>query len=155
MDVESNGKLPHYSPKKKVMATHRRSSTEIRNRIGQAKTTFRKMKNILCNMTLSLEVRKRVLQCYITPILTYGCESWTINKLESGKLEATEMWFYRRMLRIPWTARKTNVEVFKESNAKRSLINNIRKRQSSFFGHFMRQGGSENIVTTGDRKSVV
>ena len=73
-------------------------------------------------MTLSLEVRKRVLQCYITPILTYGCESWKINKQESGKLEAIVMWFYRRMLRISWTARKTNVEVLKESTAKRSLI---------------------------------
>ena len=100
-------------------------------------------------MTLSLEVRKRVLQCYITPLLTYGCESWTINTQENGKLEAIEMWFYRRMLRIPWTARKTNVEVLKESNVKRTLINNIRKRQSSFFGQFMRQGGLENIVTTG------
>ena len=60
-----------------------------------------------------MEVRKRVLSCYIEPILMYGCEAWTINNTIKKSIEATEMWFYRRILRIPWTAKQTNEEVLK------------------------------------------
>ena len=64
---------------------------EIKSRVTQAKATFHKMKNILCNMSLSIEVRKRVLRSYIEPILLYGSESWTINRLARNHIEATEM----------------------------------------------------------------
>ena len=65
------------------------------------------------------------------------------------KLEAVEMWFLRRMLRIPWTAKKSNETVLKEADSKRSLVNKIRKRQSSFIGHVMRREKMEHLVTTG------
>ncbi|GFO11723.1 RNA-directed DNA polymerase from mobile element jockey [Plakobranchus ocellatus] len=65
------------------------------------------------------------------PVLMYGCEAWTISKQIQNKLEATEMWFLRRMLRIPWTAKKTNERVLNEAN-KRSLVRTIRKRQATF-----------------------
>ncbi|GFO06697.1 Di-n-acetylchitobiase [Plakobranchus ocellatus] len=65
---------------------------------------------------LLIETRKRALQCYIEPVLMYGCEAWTISKQIQNKLEATEMWFLRRMLRIPWTAKKTNERVLNEAN---------------------------------------
>ena len=57
-----------------------------------------------------MNVRKRVLKCYIEPILLYGSESWTISKSAQKSLEAAEMWFIRRMLRIPWTAKITSEE---------------------------------------------
>ncbi|GFO02931.1 endonuclease-reverse transcriptase [Plakobranchus ocellatus] len=66
-----------------------------------------------------------------------------------NKLEATEMWFLRRMLRIPWTAKKTNERVLKEANKRRSLVRTIRKRQATFLGHVMRRGKLEHLVTTG------
>ena len=96
-----------------------------------------------------METRKKVLQCYIEPILMYGCEAWTISKQTQKKLEAVEMWFLRRMLRIPWTAKKSNETVLKEADSKRSLVNKIRKRQSSFIGHVMRREKMEHLVTTG------
>ena len=126
-----------------------RCRSEIKSRIGQAKTSFLKMKSIICNNSLSIPIRMRVIQCYIEPILTYGCESWTMNTQIEKSLMATEMWFYRRMMRIPWTAKMTNVEVLNQIETQRRLIINIRKRQSSFFGHVMRRGGLEHIVTTG------
>jgi len=110
---------------------------------------FQKMKSILSNTQLSIDTQKRTLQCYIEPILMYGCEAWTINKQIEKKLEAVEMWFLRRMLRIPWTARKTNQEVLKEAVTERSLINRIRKRQATFLGHVMRQEKMEYDITTG------
>ena len=59
------------------------------------------------------------------------------------------MWFLRRMLRIPWVAKKSNEKVLKEAHTKRSLMNKIRKRQATFFGHVMRKEKMEHIVTTG------
>uniref|UniRef100_A0A0B7BSZ6 Reverse transcriptase domain-containing protein n=1 Tax=Arion vulgaris TaxID=1028688 RepID=A0A0B7BSZ6_9EUPU len=76
-----------------------RCRSEIKSRIGQAKTSFLKMRSIICNKSLSIPIRMRVIQCYIEPILTYGCESWTMNTQIEKSLRATEMWFYRIMRR--------------------------------------------------------
>ncbi|GFN74974.1 UDP-glucuronosyltransferase 2a1-like [Plakobranchus ocellatus] len=78
------------------------------------------------------------------------CEAWTISKQIQNKLEATEMWFLRRMLRIPWTAKKTNERVLNEANKRRSMVRTIRKRQATFLGHVMRRGKLEHLVTTGE-----
>ncbi|GFO13084.1 RNA-directed DNA polymerase from mobile element jockey [Plakobranchus ocellatus] len=107
------------------------------------------MKTILTNKHISIETRKRALQCYIEPVLMYGCEAWRISKQIQNKLEATEMWFLRRMLRIPWTAKKTNERVLNEANKRRSLVRTIRKRQATCLGHVMRRGKLEHLVTTG------
>ncbi|GFO08079.1 endonuclease-reverse transcriptase [Plakobranchus ocellatus] len=82
----------------------------------QAKIHFQKMKTVLTNKHISIEKRKRALQCHIEPILMYGCEAWTISKQIQDKPEATEMWFLRRMLRIIWTAKKPNERVLDEAN---------------------------------------
>ncbi|GFN78636.1 endonuclease-reverse transcriptase [Plakobranchus ocellatus] len=126
-----------------------KSHTEIKARIAQAKTNFQKMKPLLTNNKITITTRKRALQCYIEPILMYGCEAWTITKEIQKKIEAAEMWFFRRMLRVPWTARKTNEEVLKETESTRSLMNRVRRRQAKFVGHIMRREGLENLVTTG------
>ena len=85
-----------------------RNGVEISSRIAQAKKNFQKLKPILTNNNITLKTRQKALQCYIQPILMYGCEAWTINKQTQRRLEAVEMWCLRRMLRIPWTAKKTN-----------------------------------------------
>jgi len=102
-----------------------RVSCEIKSRIAQAKSAFHKMRSILSNRSLSMDIRIRVLQCYIEPILFYGCEAWNINKKVQRELEAAEMWFIRRMLRISWTARKTNEEVLREAEVKRQIYQKL------------------------------
>ena len=74
------------------------------------------MKNILTNRSLLMEVRKRVLSCYIEPILMYVCGAWTINNTIKKSIEATEMCFFRRILRMLWTDKQTNEEVLKRAN---------------------------------------
>ena len=81
---------------------------ELVNRIGQAKIAFLKTKNVHTNRSWSMEVRNRVLSCYIEPILMYGCEAWIIHNTIKKSIEATEMWFCRRILRIPWIVKQTN-----------------------------------------------
>ena len=79
----------------------------------------------------------------------YGCETWTIIEPIQKKVEAVEMWFWRRMLKIPWTAKRTNVEVMDEAGLTRSLVNRIRKQQAAFVRHILRRKGLEHLVITG------
>ena len=115
-----------------LIASDGRNNTEISSRIAQAKSNFQRMKTILTNKNISIQTRKRVLECYIEPILMYGCEAWTISKQTQKKLEATEMWFLRRMLRISWKERKSNETVLKEAQTSRALVNKIRNAKQRF-----------------------
>ena len=83
-----------------LVSSDGRNNTEISARIAQAKMTFQKMKTVLTNPHISIHTRKRTLECYIEPILMYGCEAWTISKQPQKKLEAVEMWFLRRVMKI-------------------------------------------------------
>ncbi|GFN97261.1 mannosyltransferase [Plakobranchus ocellatus] len=132
-----------------LISSDGRNNSEVASRIAQAKTNFQKMKTVLTNKNISIRTRRGALECYIEPVLMYGCEAWTISKQTQKKLEATEMWFLRRMLRISWTAKKTNDTVLEEAHTTRLLISKIRKRQATFFGHVMRREKLENLVTTG------
>ena len=75
---------------------------EIKRRIGIARTAFESMATILTSRNISIELRSRIAKCYIWSTLLYGAETWTLTKVTSDKLEASEMWLYRRMLRISW-----------------------------------------------------
>ena len=81
--------------------------------------------------------------------MLYGSESWTLNAEMSKRIEATEMWFIRRMLRISWTEKKTNEDVLAEEEYERSLMKKIETRKGKFIGHVMRKEGLENMITTG------
>ena len=77
-------------------------------------------------------------------------EAWTLSSKMLNKLEATEMWFLRRMQRISYTEHVTNVEVLRSANTKRKLLREMVNRQVKFFGHVMRKEEMENLVTTGN-----
>ena len=74
---------------------------------------------------------------------------WTINKRIQSQLEAAEMWFLRRMMKVSWTAKVSNKIILQMANETRTLINEIRKRQSNFFGHILRKGQIEHTVIMG------
>ena len=126
-----------------------RNDAEIKIRIGMAQDAFQKMEKVIKNKNITIETRNRILQCYVIPILTYGSECWTISPNMERKLEATEMWFHRRMLHISWKDHVTNDEVLRRGRTERKLMNRIRAGQMSFLGHIMRKHGLENIVVTG------
>ena len=126
-----------------------RSSAEVKKRIATAKEVFQRMSKILKSRSLSLNTRVRVLNCYVIPVLTYGSETWTITPTLRRRLEATEMWFLRRMLRIPWTDHITNEEVLRRAKCQRKLILNIRRRQLLFLGHVIRKEELEELVLSG------
>ena len=107
-----------------------------------AKDNFEKLSNIFKDRKLNIIIKNKLLKCYVHSALLYGSECWTISPTMENKLKATEMWFYRRMIRISWKDHVTNEKVFRRANTERSLIKNIRQRQPSFIGHIM---GKEKI----------
>ena len=80
----------------------------IKKRITLSKQAFQKMSPILKNRTISIHTKTRILKCYVWSVLLYGYECWTINKEMEKRLEIKEMWFLRRILGVPWTARESN-----------------------------------------------
>ncbi len=107
------------------------------------------MSPILKNRSISINTKTRVLKCYVWSILLYGSECWTISKEMEKRLEATEMWFLRRMMSVPWTARENNESILRRMKWKRCLMNTIRYRQLKFLGHIIRKGCLEHLVLSG------
>jgi len=126
-----------------------KSIEDVKNRIGQAKSAFKDMNNIFTSNSMSIHLKKRLLQCYVEPILLYGCETWNMNEETKKRLESAEMWFLRRMMRVAWTEIKTNETILKEAQTERRLLSVILERQARLFGHVMRRDGLEKLVTTG------
>jgi len=126
-----------------------RCDTEIKTRIGIAKKAFGNMKSMMTNRKLSMRTRKSLMKTHVWSTLLYGVESWTLSAELVKRLEAMEMWLWRRMMKIPWTARRTNEEVLQMVGEKRELMRAVRGRQLKFFGHVMRREGLENLIMTG------
>ena len=80
--------------------------------LGRKVMTYRN--SILKIRDITLPTRVRVVKAMVFPVVMYGCESWTIKKAESQRIDASELWFWRRLLRVPWTARRSNLSILKE-----------------------------------------
>lgn len=113
-------------------------TNEVRIRVEKARAAFVKMKKMLCCRDLSLELRTRMLRCYVFSILYYGVESWTLNKACESKVQAFEMWAYRRMHRISYTEHITNLEVLRRMEKEVEVVKEIKKRKLTYLGHIMR-----------------
>ena len=87
------------------------------------------------NVTLSTKVR--LVKAMRFPVVMYGCESWTIKKAEHRRTDAFELWCWRRLLRVPWTARRSNQSILKEINPGCSLVGLMLKLKLQYFGHLM------------------
>ena len=122
-----------------MVTTDGKCDQEIGERIGTAKVAFEKLKSMMKNNKISMQTKIRMLNCYVFSILNYGCECWTISGKMEKQIEAAEMWFLRRILKISRTDRMTNEDVLRRAGVNRSLLRTIRKRQLEFLGHVMRK----------------
>ena len=126
-----------------------RCDADIKARIGMANTAFRQLRQILVSLAINMRTRIRVFKAYVSSVLLFRCESWTISKEWKKRLEAEEMWFYRRMLRVPQTARRTNQEVLQMGGVRKEKLTKIRKRQLDFLCHVLRGNGLERDCLLG------
>ena len=88
------------------------------------------------------QTKVRLVKAMVFPIVMYGCESWTIKKAERGKIDAFELWYRRRFMRIPWTARRINQSILKEISPEYSLEGLMLKLKLQYVGHLMRRTDS-------------
>ena len=95
--------------------------------------------SILKSRDITLPTKVRLVKAMIFPVVMYGCESWTVKKAERQRIDAFELWCWRRLLRVPWTARRSNPSILKEINPGISLEGMMLKLKLLYFGHLMRR----------------
>ena len=98
--------------------------------------------NILNSRDTTLPTKVRLVKAMFFPVVMYGCESWTVKKAEHRRIDAFEVWCWRRLLRVPWTARKSNQSILKEISPGCSLEGLMLKLKLQYFGHLMRRADS-------------
>ena len=86
---------------------------------------------------ITLPTKVRLVKAMVFPVVMYGCESWTVKKAEHWRIDAFELWYWRRFLRIPWTARRSNQSILKEISPRCSLEGMMLKLKFQYFGHLM------------------
>ncbi|KAK9411934.1 Reverse transcriptase domain-containing protein [Crotalus adamanteus] len=117
-------------------------SQEIKRRLLLGRKAMANLGSILKSRDITLPTKVRIVQAMVFPVAMYGCESWTIRKAERKRIEAFELWCWRRLLRVPWTARRSNRSVLEEINPDCSLEGQILKLKLKYFGHLMRRKDS-------------
>ena len=112
--------------------------------------------SILKSRDITLSTNVRLVKAMVFPVVMYGCESWTIKKTEHQRIDAFELWCWRRLLRVPWTARRSNQSILKEISPGCSLEGLMLKLKLHYFGHLMRRVDSLEktlmLGGIGDRK---
>ena len=101
-----------------------------------------KLDSILNSRDITLPTKVRLVKAMVFPVVMYGCESWTVKKAEHGRIDAFELWCWRRLLRVHWTARRTNQSILKELSPGCSLEGLTLKLKPQYFGHLMRRADS-------------
>ena len=106
--------------------------------------------SILKSRDITLSTKVRLVKAMVFPVVMYGCESWTIKKAEHRKIDAFELWCWRRLLRVPWTARRSNQSILREISPGCSLEGLMLKLKLQYFGQLMwRTGSLEQILMLG------
>ena len=98
--------------------------------------------SILKSRDITLPTKVRLVKGMVFPVVTYGCENWTIKKAERQRIDAFELWCWRRLLRVPWTAKRSNQSILRETSPGCSLEGLMLKRKLQYFGHLMRRTDS-------------
>ena len=112
-------------------------SHEIKRCLLLGRKVMTNLKSILKSRDITLPTKIHLVKAMILPVAMYGCESWTIKKAECQRIDAFELWCWKRLLRVPWTSRRTNQSILKEINPKYSLEGLMLRWKLQYFGHLM------------------
>ena len=95
--------------------------------------------SVLKGRDIILPTKVRIVKAMVFPVVTYGCESWTVRKAEHQRIDSFKLWCWRRLLRVPWTARRSNQSILKEINPEYSLEGLMLKLKLQYFDHVLRR----------------
>ena len=114
-------------------------SHEIKRRLLLGRKVMSNLDSTLKSRDITLPTKVRLVQAMVFPMVTYGCECWTVKKAEHRRIDAFELWCWQRLLRVPWTARRSNQSILKEICPGCSLEGLMLKLKLQYFGHLMRR----------------
>ena len=114
-------------------------SHEIKRRLLLGRKVMTNLDSIFKSRDITLPTKVRIVKAMVFPVVMYGCESWTVKKAERRRIDASELWYWRRLLRVPWIARRSNQSILKEISPGISLEGMMLKLKLQYFGHLMRR----------------
>ena len=117
-------------------------SHEIKRHLLLERKVMTNLDSILKNRDITLPIKVHLVKAMVFPVVMYGCESWTIKTAERQRIDAFEQWCWRRLLRVPWTARRSNQSILKEISPEYSLESLMLKLKLQYFGHLMQRADS-------------
>ena len=112
-------------------------SHEIKRCLLLERKVMSNLDSILKSRDITLPTKVRLVKAVVFPVVMYGCESWTVKKAECRRIDAFELWYWRRLLRVPWTTRRFNQSILKEIGPGCSLEGMMLKLKLQYFGHLM------------------
>ena len=112
-------------------------SRELKRRLLLGRKVMTNLDSIFKSRDINLPTKVHLVKAMVFPVVIYGCESWTMKKAECLRIDAFELWCWRRLLRVPWTARRSNQSIFKEISPEYSLEGLMLKLKLQYFGHLM------------------
>ena len=117
-------------------------SLEIKRCLLLGRKVMTNLDSILKSRDITLPAKVHLVKAMVFPVVMYGCESWSIKRAEGRRIDAFELWCWRRLLRVPWTARRSNQSILKEISPGCSLKGLMKKLKLQYFGHLMRRADS-------------
>ena len=117
-------------------------SQEIKRCLLLGRKVMNNLDSMFKSRDITFPTKVRLVKAMVFPVVMYGCESWTVKKDERRRIDAFELWCWRRLLRVPWTARRSNQSILKEINPGISLEGTMLKLKLQYFGHLMRRADS-------------
>ena len=136
-----------WAPKSLQMVTD--CSHEIKRWLLLRRKVMTNLYRLLKSRDITLPTKVHLVKAMVFPVVMYGCESWTIKKAEHQRIDASELWCWRRLLRVPWTVRRSNQSILKEISPGYSLEGLMLKLKLLYFGHLMRRVDSLEKTLTG------
>ena len=112
-------------------------SHEIKRCLLLGRKAMNNLDSILKSRDITLPTKVCLVKAMVFPVVMYGCESWTVKKAECQRIDAFELWCWRRLLKVPWTARRSNQSILKEISPQYSLEGLVFKLKLQYFGHLM------------------
>src|SRR5574340_1112058 len=124
---------------KSVITADGDCSHEIKRRLLLGRKVMTNLDSIFKSRDITLPTKVRLVKAMVFPVVMYGCESWTVKKAEHRRIDAFELWCWRRLLRVPWTARRSNQSILKETSPGISLEGMMLKLKLQYFSHLMQR----------------
>ena len=117
-------------------------SLEIKGHLLLGRKVMTNLDSILKSRDITLPTKVCLVKAMVLPVVMYGCESWTIKKVEHQRIDAFELWCWRRLLRVPWTTKRSNQSILKDISPEYSLEGLMLKLKLQYFGHLMQKADS-------------